>query len=246
MDDRTLDDLPPEDTITNFHQIPAVVDGETVLLSVLQVSNQVALNLAPDLAAKAPLASPAFTGNPTTSTPAAGDSDTTIPNTAWVQGELNADPLTAKTTPVDADLIRIADSAASFVGKKLTFANLKAWVLSFLPLTKVYISAEQTITSNGALTLAHGLGVAPSLVFPVLICKTAEFGYSVGDIIPAPLGTSTAGDDTRGASVEIGGTTNILVRYNTAGQVFSVVHKTSAGTVGLTNANWRLIMRAWA
>jgi len=37
----------------------------------------------------APLASPALTGNPTSATaPAADDSDTSIPNTAWVQGEL--------------------------------------------------------------------------------------------------------------------------------------------------------------
>jgi hypothetical protein len=40
--------------------------------------------------------------------------------------------LTGKTTPVDADEVVISDSAASWVAKKLTFANFKAWVLSFL------------------------------------------------------------------------------------------------------------------
>lgn len=37
-----------------------------------------------DLAAKAPLASPAFTGNPTAPTPTAGDNDTSIATTAFV------------------------------------------------------------------------------------------------------------------------------------------------------------------
>lgn len=123
-----IDELPPEDAITNSHQIPAMFGGQSVLVSVLQVSNQVELNLADELAAKAPLASPAFTGNPTAPTQAGGNSSTRLATTAFVQGELAADPLTAKTTPVDADLIRIADSAASFVGKKLTFANLWAWI----------------------------------------------------------------------------------------------------------------------
>ena len=38
----------------------------------------------------APLASPVFTGDPQGPSPAAGDSDTSIPTTAWVQGELAA------------------------------------------------------------------------------------------------------------------------------------------------------------
>lgn len=42
----------------------------------------------------------------------------------------NVNAYTAKTTPVDADLVPIADSAASFATKKLTFANLWAWVLA--------------------------------------------------------------------------------------------------------------------
>lgn len=36
--------------------------------------------------------------------------------------------LTGKTTPVDADELRIADSAASFAPKKLTFADLWTWI----------------------------------------------------------------------------------------------------------------------
>lgn len=42
--------------------------------------------LTTDLAAKAPLASPALTGNPTAPTPTAGDNDTSIATTAFVTG----------------------------------------------------------------------------------------------------------------------------------------------------------------
>lgn len=41
--------------------------------------------------------------------------------------------LTTKTTPVDADTINLSDSADSNKAKKLSFANLKAWILSFVP-----------------------------------------------------------------------------------------------------------------
>src|SRR5690606_14978911 len=46
-------------------------------------------------------------------------------NWTGIGGTIN--DFTAKTTPVDADLAVIADSAASFVTKKLTFANLWTW-----------------------------------------------------------------------------------------------------------------------
>lgn len=120
--------------------------------------------------------------------------------------------------------------------------------LTNLPFSKEYISAEQTITVAGLLTLAHGLGVAPKMIAPVLICKTAENGYSVGDIIPASTQTSTSTLDSYGASFEYSGATNILVRYGSgsSGNVFIIPHKTTGVPTTATTANWRLIMRAWA
>lgn len=128
--ERRIDDLPASTGATDNHQLPAMLGGSTETLTVAQISAKVQSDLADDMALKAPLASPSFTGNPTAPTPASGDSDTSIATTAFVQGELAINPLTAKTTPVDADQIRIADSAASNAPKKLTFANLWAWISS--------------------------------------------------------------------------------------------------------------------
>jgi hypothetical protein len=48
----------------------------------------------------------------------------------------------AKATPADADMIGIADSAASNVLKKFTFGNLKTWLSSFF-------SGDFTVTAAG-------------------------------------------------------------------------------------------------
>lgn len=51
---------------------------------------------------------------------------------------------TAKTTPVDADLIGIADSAASNVLKKVTFANLATWFGSKLGAVTAALTSKTT------------------------------------------------------------------------------------------------------
>lgn len=93
---------------------------------------------------------------------------------------------TSKTTPVDADELGLSDSAAAWGLKKLTFANLKAWIsglffsktgdtidgnLSFSGLTR-YISGELNGSTNG-IYFRHAspyfnsyIGVMPSTVDP--------------------------------------------------------------------------------
>ena len=119
--------------------------------------------------------------------------------------------------------------------------------LSVPVFTKSFVSAEQTITAAGTLSLAHGLAEPPRLMEPVLICKTAENGYSVNDIIPANLSVSSSATDNFGASFEISGSTNIVIRFGSnAVASFLALNKTTGASVALTNANWRLIVRAYA
>lgn len=161
-----------------------------------------------------------------------------------ISDDIDTNSLTAKTTPVDADVIRLADSAASFGFKKLTFANLKAWIKSWLPVSSSFVSSEQTITSAGALTIAHGLGVKPTVVVFVLVCKTSEFGYSVNDeIYLGPVGTATSADDNRGFVCTFDAT-NISIRFGANATVFSLITKSGGTGATLTNTNWRLVVKA--
>lgn len=107
-----------------------------------------------------------------------------------------------------------------------------------------FVSAEQTITVSGLLTIAHGLAAKPRTYLGFLICKTAEGGYSIGDEIPMPLGfTSTSVLNDFGVSV-VPDVTNLNVRYGSNAQVFILNNKTTGTGFGITAANWKFILRA--
>lgn len=109
-----------------------------------------------------------------------------------------------------------------------------------LPFVKSYESSQQTITSGGSLTLAHGLGVKPKLYLAVLQCTTAEKGYSIGDEVAA----LTIPVDSRGVSI-VSDATNLNIRYGSFATAFELLNKTTGANEAATNANWRLVVRAW-
>ena len=131
---------------------------------------------------------------------------------------------------------RLAKGTASQALLMNSGATAPQW--STLPFTKSFQSTQQTITSAGSLTLAHGLGKKPGLLMTSLVCLTAEAGYSVGDEVFVSQAAQSLVPDA----------TNINVRFgSTAGTSYSVMHKTTGVTpTGLTNANWQFVVRAWA
>jgi hypothetical protein len=111
--------------------------------------------------------------------------------------------------------------------------------------TKEYVSSNQTITTGGLLTLAHSLGIAPKNIFLELVCSTAEYNYSVNDVIIVSVNNSSLGG-TRPLGIYYDAT-NVYVRFTSSEpQQFLVVNKTTGAVVALTNANWRLRVRAFA
>lgn len=105
-------------------------------------------------------------------------------------------------------------------------------------------SAEQTITSAGSLTIAHGLGVRPDgRIDAWLVCQTAEVGYSVGDRVP--VNASLGGNDgTAGFGLAVVlDATNINVRYGSFSSPFVLINNTTGAQIGATNANWRLVFK---
>ena len=59
---------------------------------------------------------------------------------------------TSKTTPVDADLLPLFDSASTFSLKKLTWSNLKATIKTYFDTLYAESGANTSITSLGAVT----------------------------------------------------------------------------------------------
>lgn len=108
--------------------------------------------------------------------------------------------------------------------------------------TQVYTSSQLTISNAGGGTLGHGLATAPTLIEVFLVCITAEQGYSIGETIV--WGTFWQSQE-RGLALSYD-TTNLYYRYVAQATPFSYVHKTTGASAALTNANWRVVIRAWA
>lgn len=107
-----------------------------------------------------------------------------------------------------------------------------------------YVSAEQTLVAAGQLTLSHGLGVAPELVRLSLICKTAEHGYSVNDVLEVNPGLNNLGSLNAGLSVVVS-STSIVIRNGSYGPL-NILNKSTGAAADITLTNWRLIVRAYA
>jgi hypothetical protein len=101
----------------------------------------------------------------------------------------------------------------------------------------LYFSGDQTITSGGGHTLAHGLGVKPVKVWGELLCTTASGGYAPGDIINMGVHYHD-GTNMRNAVIRIDAT-NIVVQYAAlATNVFSAPNKTTGALENLANTSW--------
>ena len=98
-----------------------------------------------------------------------------------------------------------------------------------------FTSADQTITSAGLLTIAHGLAAVPQIITCFLICQVAEGGYSIGDIL---LYEGSA-DTKKGISV-VANSTDLLVRFSDVAKSFTVINKTTGADFALTNSSWKL------
>lgn len=137
---------------------PGALDTLDELAAALGDDPNFATTVTNSIALKAPLASPALTGTPTAPTASPGTSTTQIATTAFVAAIAApvADQIhaaTTKATPVDADELGLADSAASFGLKKLTWANLKAAIWTFLSGTYItpWVLDPQTFTNFGTI-----------------------------------------------------------------------------------------------
>lgn len=190
----------------------------------------------------APLASPTFTGTPTLPTgtiavtQAAADSSTKIATTAFVQQEVPAASTTA------AGKVELATTAETQTGSDGTRTITPAGLKEALLYSKTFSSSDQTVAFGSKVTVAHGLGAVPVFVQTFLKCATAEYNYSVGDIIPygnmdvIGVGMTTVSADSTNVVVVNSGTNSI--RINDKNTPYSIN--------SITPGNWRWVIRAMA
>jgi hypothetical protein len=148
MTDIRISELPAVSSAGGVDVLPVVQSGVTKKASVTQINQVLKDELTPLINAKAPLESPALTGNPTAPTPTLGDNDTSIATTAFVNAEIAADtahlaPLaspaltgtpTAPTAAVNTSTTQIATTA--FVNAEV--ANDTAYLADF----RSYVSSR--------------------------------------------------------------------------------------------------------
>lgn len=115
-------------------------------------------------------------------------------------------------------------------------------------LSNEFISADQVITSGGALTLAHGLGTMPKLVQCRIRNLVADQAYSIGDELLMDIGVfETAGATVMQGLSVVADAVNITIRYGGHPTVFTIMAKDGGATGGsITLANWAFIVRAYA
>jgi len=107
--------------------------------------------------------------------------------------------------------------------------------------TPNFTSSETAIGAAASTTsVSHGLSAIPRLYTVSMRCKTAEFGYSVGDEVLV-----TASINGGIASIWANATT-IGITMGTSTGVAGVVRRdTFATQTAITAASWKYVFRAW-
>jgi hypothetical protein len=110
------------------------------------------------------------------------------------------------------------------------------------------VSSDYPVTQGGLISFTHGLGAAPGIVNVFIRCLSAEYGYSVGDVVSLNFANFTATSFTHntGGTVKINDT-DIQIRLgdsdNTSSAIFA--HDWTTGErASLTNANWAVFVEA--
>lgn len=117
---------------------------------------------------------------------------------------------TSKATPVDADEIPLADSAASFTLKKLTWANLKATLLTWL--TGILASPPpigSTVRNTGAFTTLLADTSITTAGGPTVISTYSALSNGAGAGAGTLLNAPAAGNPTKWIGINDNGT----IRY---------------------------------
>lgn len=148
----------------------------------------------------------------------------------------------AAATETAQGVSELATTAETQTGSDGTRTITPAGLKGALLYSKTFSSSDQTVAFGSKVTVAHGLGAVPVFVQTFLKCATAEYNYSVGDIIPygnmdvIGVGMTTVSADSTNVVVVNSGTNSI--RINDKNTPYSINF--------ITPGNWRWVIRAMA
>ncbi|WP_373089301.1 hypothetical protein [Zhongshania sp.] len=106
-----------------------------------------------------------------------------------------------------------------------------------------FSSGELTITAGAVVSAAHGLTVAPTSLEAYIICKTAELGYSVGDVVKVDNIHDQVNDISYGGTLYANATT-VFMQVGDGGLAVNRRVAPLGRQFPITPANWRIILRA--
>jgi hypothetical protein len=86
--------------------------------------------------------------------------------------------------------------------------------------------------------------VQPSIVTYLFHCITAEGSYLIGDEVQVSSKSNSGGVAGQGLQALMN-STNINIYYGTGTPIFNLITKGGGAEFNLTNANWKLILRAY-
>jgi hypothetical protein len=151
------------------------------------------------------------------------------------KGNLTLNNCNASTFPTNKAATQVAT-----VGGRQYYSDGSHWY----PLMRAYFESSETALGGGSstTTIAHGLtdgagnARVPNGYQVFLRCKTAEFGYAVGDEIELGSGMTAAFMTVYADATNIG----IVESNNT-----QIVRRDNFANGAITEGNWKLVARAW-
>ena len=108
------------------------------------------------------------------------------------------------------------------------------------------ISGEVDIVSGGLISFAHGLSNKPLLAQAKIICKVAEGGYSIGDVVSLNGHYQSSFDNTYQGICISWGDTDVNARFGDATYPITIAHKGDGSKWIAVSNNWKIIIEVYA
>jgi hypothetical protein len=169
-------------------------------------------------------------------------------NRSTPSGTIDLNTLTAKTTPVDADLTLIGDSASSFANKKSTFTNIKAFLKTYFD--TLYQTVSTALLKSNNLSDLANVATAKTNLSLNNVDNTSDVNKPVSTAQATAIGLKVAkqtltdnaivrADGTAGevqnSGITIDDSNNIVLPTTASGATTGIIYKGSNRYIH----NWR-------